>query len=84
MVLDTLLLGLQAGFGAAIVRNVVGYIKKAMEDGHFSDYEKKMLGVTVLTNVLYATIFILLGFGFDEAVGLSVISDVVINSMTKK
>lgn len=84
MILETIILGMQAGFGAAIIRNVIGYTKKMLEDGVVTKYELAMLGATVLSNVFYATMFILMGLDVVTAVGLSALTDVGVSAISKK
>lgn len=77
---ELLATGFQAGLGAAVIRNAMGYLKKAMADGKLDKYEVKMLGATVVSNVLYASIYILLGLETEAAVGLSVLTDIFVDS----
>jgi len=83
MILETIILGMQTGFGAAIIRNLMGYIKKITEDGKITRYELMMLGTTVVTNILYATMFILMGLDPEVAMGLSVLTDIGVNAVKK-
>ena len=83
MVVETLILGFQAGFGAAILRNMIGYVKKITEDGKVTKYELAMLGTTAVTNIMYSMAFILMGMSPEVAMGLSVLTDVGVNTANK-
>ena len=83
MVIETLIIGFQAGFGAAILRNMIGYVKKITEDGKVTKYELAMLGTTAVTNIMYSMAFILMGMSSEVAMGLSVLTDVGVNTASK-
>lgn len=83
MVVETLIMGFQAGFGAAILRNMIGYVKKITEDGKVTKYELTMLGTTLITNIMYSMAFILIGMSPEVAMGLSVLTDVGVNTANK-
>jgi len=81
MIVETLLLGFKAGFGAAVLRNMTGYFKKVMEDGKLTRYEVYMGGVTLVTNVMYSSVYILMGLPVETAMGLSVLTDIGVNAV---
>ena len=83
MLVETLIAGVTAGFGAAILRNVTGYLKNALKDGILTKYEIQMLAVTTVTNILYATIYTLVGLPIEQAAGLAVLSDIVVSKVEK-
>jgi len=82
--IDVIIAGLQAGFGAAIIRNITGYLKKALEDGKLTKYELRMLCATAVTNVLYAVVYILLGLSPETAMGAAVLTDIGIGAVKDK
>lgn len=79
--LNTLIAGFQAGLGAMVLRNITGYIKKMLEDGKITKYELKVLGITAITNITYATAFILAGLPIEQAAGLAVLSDIGVGAL---
>lgn len=76
MIVETLTLGFQTGFGAAVIRNLTGYIRKIAEDGKITRYEVYMGIMTLMTNVVYSSAFILMGMPVETAMGLSVLTDI--------
>ncbi len=83
--MDTLYVGLITAVGAALLRNVAGWIENAMEDGSISSYEWGELGATIarvglITGGLY--------FGFDlapiAAAAGGIIGDFILKAMKFK
>lgn len=56
MALEAIWQILLIAFGAGVLRNVVGWLENALEDGKISAYEIGMLGVTVLKVMLYSVL----------------------------
>ena len=81
MFIETLVAGFQAGLGAMVLRNITGYLKKMLEDGKITKYELKMLCITAITNIAYATAFILVGLPIEQAAGLAFLSDVGVGAL---
>lgn len=81
MIVETLVLGFQTGFGAAVIRNLTGYIRKATEDGKITKYEVYMGVTTLVTNVVYASAFILMGMPVETAMGLSILTDIGVGAV---
>lgn len=82
--IDIIIAGLQAGAGATILKNVLGYFRVAMQDGELSPYELKRLGATLISNVLYSVTFILMGLPVEVAMGASLLTDTGVSAIKKK
>ena len=81
--MDILIAGLQAGVGAAILRNVMGYFRVAMQDGELSPYELKRLGATVVSCTLFGVACVMMGMTTEGAIGLAAMADIGTSAMKK-
>jgi hypothetical protein len=85
MVIPTIITTALTGVGAALGRNLLGWVENAAKDGKIDNYEWSQLAATVV-RVTTITVGINLGFGLDglASAGSAIVADFVLAALKKK